>query len=142
MKILMLILSLVVLDKGCTDSGINQDAVSIVYSAQSRGTYKYITINKKMVSVTNKRGTKPTTKSCDENDWNNLIKELNKVDIKNIPNLKAPTEARFYDGAAIANLKIIYNGETYETPSFDHGAPPKEIEALVKEILSIAKNIE
>jgi hypothetical protein len=142
MKILMLIISLVVLDKGCTETKINQDAVSIEYSVQSRGTYKHITINKKMVSVIDKRKTNAKTKSCDKTDWDKIINELKHVNIENIPNLKAPSEARFYDGAAIANLIINYNGKTYKTPSFDHGNPPKEIEALVKEILSISENIE
>jgi hypothetical protein len=43
-----------------------------------------------------------------------------------LKDLKIPTEKRFYDGAAIANLKIIYKGVN-ETPSFDHGSPPYEI---------------
>ena len=64
------------------------------------------------------------------------------MDIEQIPNLKAPTENRFFDGAAIANLKISYKGTIYESASFDHGNPPKEIEPLVKEILSISENIE
>jgi hypothetical protein len=33
----------------------------------------------------------------------------------------------FYDGAPIANFKITFKDKTYETPSFDHGFPPKEI---------------
>jgi hypothetical protein len=67
---------------------------------------------------------------------------LKPVNVENIPNLKAPSEKRFYDGAAIATLSIVYNGETYTTPSFDHGNPPNEIAELVKEILSISENIE
>jgi hypothetical protein len=45
--------------------------------------------------------------------------------------LKAPTEKRFYDGAAIGNLSVSHNGETYGTSGFDHGNPPVEIEQLV-----------
>ncbi len=112
------------------------------YSAISRGFYKLITITKKEITVINKRNSKPIIKICSDSNWENLINSLKTVDIKNIPNLKAPTENRFFDGAAIANLKITYNGTTYETASFDHGHPPKEIESLVKEILSISENIE
>jgi heat shock protein HslJ len=118
------------------------DTVSMEYSAHSKGIYNHIVINQKNISVENKRDTTPIIKLCSEANWDILLKALKPVDIENIPNLKAPSEKRFYDGAAIANLKIIYNGETYETPSFDHGNPPIEIAALVKEILSISENIE
>lgn len=141
MKILMLLLSLVFLDKSCSNT-INQDTITIEYTAHSRGVYNHIVINNKTVSVVDKRNTKPTIKPCNQADWKHIINLLKTVDVENIPNLKAPTEARFYDGAAIANLKINYDGKTYETTSFDHGHPPIEIEPLVKEILLIAKNIE
>ena len=58
------------------------------------------------------------------------MQELNKIDLENLPNLKAPTEKRFYDGAAIANLNIIYKGKKYQTSNFDHGFPPMEIKRL------------
>jgi hypothetical protein len=44
--------------------------------------------------------------------------------------LKAPTENDLYDGAAIANFKVTFQDKTYETTSFDHGFPPKEIKKL------------
>lgn len=138
----MLILSLLVLDNGCKETKINQETVTLEYTAHSRGMYKHIIVNNKTISVVDKRNAKPMLKPCNQSDWQNLIDLLKTVDVENIPNLKAPTEARFYDGAAIANLKISHDGKTYETTSFDHGHPPKEIEGLVKEILSIAKNIE
>ncbi|MFD1616135.1 META domain-containing protein [Gelatiniphilus marinus] len=116
--------------------------VSFEYSALSRGTYKLIKINQKKVSVINKQNGKPKANACNKNDWQKLIKAFKTFDVKNISNLKAPSKNRFFDGAAIANLKIAYNGVVYESQSFDHGNPPKEIAALVKEILSISKNIE
>lgn len=142
MKIIMLLISLTFLDKGCVGNQADQDTISIEYTAHSRGMYNHIVINNKTISVVDKRDTKPTIKPCNQADWQNIIDLLKTIDIENIPNLKAPTEARFYDGAAMASLKINYNGKTYETTSFDHGHPPKNIEILVKEILSIAKNIE
>jgi hypothetical protein len=36
----------------------------------------------------------------------------------------------------------VYQGKEYQTQTFDHGNPFEEIQALVKEILSIAQNIE
>lgn len=142
MKFLVLFLSLIVIDKGCSQRNINQDLVSIEYAAFSRGYYKQITINKKEVLVTSQRGAEPKVMPCTEHDWQTLIADLKTVDIENISNLKAPSDRRLFDGAAIAQLNIAYKDTIYESTSFDHGNPPKEIEAVVKEIISISENIE
>ncbi|GAA3633215.1 hypothetical protein [Flavivirga jejuensis] len=142
MKFLFIILSLAFIDSRCSESKIDQETISLEYSAQSRGLYKNIKINKKNISFENKRNTSPLIKACSQTHWNNLLKALKPIDVENIPNLKAPSENRLFDGAAIARLKIIYDGTTYETKPFDHGNPPKEIEILVKEILSTSENIE
>lgn len=112
------------------------------YSQVSRGSYKLITVSKKEISIVKSRDGEPIIKGCNQKDWNRLIEAFNSIIIETIPELEAPTQKRFYDGAAIANFTIIHNGETYETPSFDHGNPPQEIETIVKEILSISENIE
>ena len=119
-----------------------EESISFEYSAHSRGTFKHIIISKKQCSIQNYRGDTPLVEKSNQAHWNTLLKASKPIDIETIPNLKAPSEKRFYDGAAIASLKIIYKGKTYETPSFDHGNPPKEIAELVKEILSISENIE
>lgn len=142
MKFLIILLSLVFVDNGCSASKVNQDAISIEYSARSRRTFKNIIISKKSISVVNNSGDRPITKPCSETNWEILLKALKPIAIENIPNLIAPSEKRFFDGAAIGNFKIIYNGNIYESPSFDHGNPPKEIAELVKEMLSISENIE
>ena len=142
MKFLIILLSLVLADNGCSASKINQDAISLEYSARSRRTFKHIIINKKNISTVNKSGETSIIKTCSKTDWETILKALKPIDFENIPNLKAPSEKRFFDGAAIGNFKIIYNGQTYETPSFDHGNPPQEIAELVTEMLSISENIE
>lgn len=142
MKFLIILLSLVSIDHSCSQAIKNQDSIILEYSAQSRGTYKHIIVTKKHISVTNKRGEAPITKSYNASNWDSILKAIKTIDIENIPNLKAPSEKRFFDGAAIGNFKLIYNGKTYETPSFDHGNPPQKIAELVKEMLSISENIE
>lgn len=142
MKFLIVLLSIILIDTGCSASKINQEAISMEYSIRSRRTFKHISVNKKNISTQNHSGEAPLIEPCSKTDWENIIKVLKSVDIENIPNLKAPSEKRFYDGAAIAHLKIIYEGKTYESQSFDHGNPPKNIAELVKEILSISENVE
>lgn len=142
MKFLLILLSLTIAQKSCNQSKINQEVISIEYTAASRGFYKQVLINKANVLVSNKRNEEPIKQNYNADIWEKIIKVLNKVDVKTISNLEAPSKAFQYDGAAITRLKIIYDGKTYETPPFDHGNPPKEIEEVVKEILSISENIE
>jgi hypothetical protein len=53
--------------------------------------------------------------------------------------LKAPTEKRFHDGAAIANLKVTYQDKSFQTEAFDHGNPPEAIKKIVDKINTFAK---
>ncbi|MCR8667003.1 hypothetical protein NO995_04875 [Aestuariibaculum sp. M13] len=142
MKLLTLIIAITLNLNGCNDSNINQDTISIEYSAISRGTYKNIIINKKEISFQKKRASKALVKPCSEENWTSIYNTLKTVDIPYIPNLKAPSDKRMYDAAAIAKLKITYQDSVYESQPFDHGNPPQEIAELVKEILSITENIE
>ncbi|MFV0540840.1 MAG: hypothetical protein ACK5MZ_06340 [Aestuariibaculum sp.] len=135
--ILFLILSL---NKGCSQETINFDTITIEYSAVSRRVQQNIKINNKTISV--KNGQNKDVLKTNKTNWNSLVATLQEIDIKAISYLKAPSEKRFFDGAAIANLTITYQDSVYKTSSFDHGNPPQEIAGLVKEILSISKNIE
>jgi hypothetical protein len=65
-----------------------------------------------------------------------LSSYLNSVNLEKLSTYKDPTQERFYDGAAIANMKITSNGNEYQTVDFDHGKPPVEIEKLVNKITS------
>lgn len=114
-------------------------STQIEYSALSRGLYKKILVQNKSVSVTNDRDTEAVESKIDAAKWNKIVAEFEKINLDNIPKLKAPTEKRFYDGAAIANLKVTTNGKTYETKGFDNGSPPKEIEKLVNLLVDFTK---
>lgn len=116
--------------------------VSFEYVASARGSYQQIIINQTTISKSKKRGGKPDSQVYNNSDWNTLLELLETVDLEILASLEAPSKDFQFDGAAMSKLKVISNGKTYETQSFDHGNPPKKIEALVKEILSISKNIE
>ena len=142
MKILLILINVIILNKGCNESKINQDTVSFEYTAMSRGKFLEIKVNKKITSIKKNRNEDAVIISTEDNKWKKLMETLKPIAVENIPNLKAPSENRFFDGAAIANLTVIYDGEIFKTESFDHGNPPKDIAELVKEILSISENIE
>jgi len=120
----------------------NDNSYVIEYTAHSRGLFQQIIVTNEMISFQKDRQSKPKTESCNKTDWNKLMALLKDVNVTSLSKLEAPTKAHQYDGAAITTLKISHQGNSYETPSFDQGNPPEEIKVLVKEILSIAQNIE
>lgn len=125
---------------GCSSQKKADMASTVIeYSAMSRGYYKKIVVQNQTVSVTNKRDAQAVENKIEKADWDKIIAEFEKINLESIPTLKAPTEKRFYDGAAIGNLKITQNQKTYETPGFDNGFPPKEIEKLVNLLTDFAK---
>lgn len=98
-----------------------------------------ITVQDKTVSVIKERNAEAVRSNIDDAKWNKIADAFSKVNLEGLSNLKAPTDKRTYDGAAIGNLKIVKDGKTYETPGFDNGFPPKEIEKLVNLLVDFSK---
>ena len=142
MKILSLLFLTIFLGNGC-DSAKAQDIETAVieYTANTRGFYQKITVKNQMVTISKDRdgNDKPVPKKISDAEWKDILDCFETMELDSLPQLKAPTEKRFYDGAAIANLKITFKDKAYETDSFDHGFPPKEIKKLVDTITSLAK---
>ena len=140
MKLLSLLFLTIFLGKGCEgDVKQNMDTAQITYTANTRGYYHEVVIEKHIASIKKNRKEEAVTVKISDADWKELVNLFQEIDLEEIKNLKSPTEKRFYDGAAIANLKINYEGKNYESQSFDHGFPPVEIKRLVTKINSFAK---
>jgi heat shock protein HslJ len=115
-----------------------QDEMVITYEASTRGFYEKTWITKDSVSFSNDRNlTTVTVTVCKSSDWNVLTTLIKDINVKELPELEAPTKMYQVDGAAMATLKIEMNNEVYETNIFDHGHPPKVISLLVNKVLSI-----
>jgi hypothetical protein len=143
MKIITLLFLTLILGKNCqSQNNMDLGTAKIEYTANSRGLYNNTVVENKTVSVTKTRDGKPVSNSLTDVQWNTLISEFQKVNLEEISSLKAPTQKRFHDGAAMANLKITYNGKTYESQTFDNGYPPEKIKNLVNTILSFSKKEE
>ena len=142
MKILSLLFITIFLSKGC-DAQKKQDMETAVveYVANTRGFYRKVTIQNQMVSVSKARNgdDKPLSTKISDGDWAALVAAFQEVDLNGIPELKSPTQKRFYDGAAIATLTITYKGKKYESAPFDHGNPPEAIEKFVEKVTSFIK---
>ena len=145
MKAITMILLTVFLTKGCSNQAQNDIAnATLQYTATTRGFFqKIVIINQKATISRDRNGEKsPEEINISDNDWKEIIGYFEKIDLEKVPTLKDPTQKRFYDGAAIANLKIRYQDKNYETTDFDNGFPPAEIEKLVNKIVSLAKQKE
>jgi len=140
MRILSLLLLTIFIGTSCSSQKTSDmTSTQMEYSAVSRGLYKLIVVQNKTVSVTNGKNTQPVVTKISDAKWKEIVAEFSKINLESIPALKGPTEKRFYDGAAIGNLKIVQNQKIYETPGFDNGYPPKEIEKLVNLLVDFTK---
>ena len=140
MRILsLLLLTLFIATGCCSQKKTDMKSTQIEYSALSRGYYKTITVQNKTVSVVKERNAEAVKNNIDDAKWNKIVDAFSKVNLEGLSTLKAPTDKRTYDGAAIGNLKITKDGKTYETPGFDNGFPPKEIEKLVNLLVDFSK---
>ena len=139
MKILSILFLTIFLGNGC-DSAKAQDMENAIieYTANTRGFYQKIIVKNKTVTISKDRDGRDqaTPIKINEADWKEIVTYFDKVEIEQLSKFKAPSEKRFHDGAAIANLKVTYKGKTYETTDFDHGFPPKEIQQFVAKINS------
>ena len=140
MRILSLLFMVIFMGTGCSSQKkTDMTSAVIEYSAVSRGYYKKIVVQNQSVLVTNGRNAETVENKIDIAKWKQILAEFEKINLESIPALKAPTKKRFYDGAAIGNLKITQNQKNYETQGFDNGFPPKEIEKLVKLLTDFVK---
>ena len=142
MKLFTVLLLSVFLSKSCSSQPKNDLKTAILeYTANTRGFYQKISVKDQMVSVSKDRigMDEPVATKISDTDWKELVGYFETVNLDGLYSLKAPTEKRFHDGAAIANLKVIYKDKTYETNAFDHGYPPAEIKKIVDKINSFAK---
>lgn len=133
------------MSKSCSKETQNDIANSVIeYAAHTRGYHLTIMIVNQKAIIS--QGIEPENRSQEvaisDAEWKALVAEFQTLNLAEIPNLKDPTQKRFYDGAAIATLKIKYQGKNYETVAFDHGFPPAAIEKFVNKIVSLVKEKE
>lgn len=117
-----------------------QSELKITYKAFTRGAFKYVEVNKdRIVTSTDYNLKLKQTGSTPQNTWNELESEISAIDLKSLTSLEPPTKAHQYDGALGATLTINHKGNSYTTPTFDHGNPPKSIENIVNKVLSMGE---
>ena len=144
MKTITMILLTLFLGRSCAEAQNDLVNTTIQYTANTRGFYQKVVIINQKATISRDRSEKvlPEEIKISDADWAALVTAFAKINLDELPKLKDPTQKRFYDGAAIANLKIKYQDKEYETTDFDHGFPPAAIEKLVNKIVALAKEKE
>lgn len=124
----------------CSSAKITQpDVIAIEYQAMTRGSNREVVLTKDVLEVRDVTGTSEVSSTIiTVEQWNDILKELEKVEVAKMPELKAPTNKRFYDGALIGTLTVRTKDTIYRSSSFDHGNPPSEIANLVNKIVSMS----
>ncbi|WP_320814264.1 hypothetical protein [Flavobacterium sp.] len=122
-------------------SKMNQESKvpTMIYEANSRGYFIKLKVENKKIYVSSDREANDfkTVNEISDKDWEEISKLALAVDLNTVKGLKWPTEKRFYDGAAHANITFVNNGVEYPANGFDGGFPPKEIEQLVNKIVEL-----
>jgi hypothetical protein len=118
-----------------------QTGTKVEYEAMSRGFFSKIIFENNQITIASDRnnpekGTVVMLTKEDISVISNLIKAVN---LDELPNLKAPSEKRMYDGATHANLTITSNGKVYAGAGFDGGNPPAAIAKLVTKLVSYSE---
>lgn len=131
MKIIPLFVLLVLIGRGCKDEAADVNQATLKYQVHSRGFYRDVLVADKKVSVSGLNGVNLKQENIDDVTWKDFQKAFADLNAEDMQNLKAPSNQRLYDGAAIAKLEVTYKGKTFESIDFDHGTPPAEIEKLV-----------
>ena len=113
----------------------------IKYEANSRGLALAVKVENQILYVSRVRDFKDYEEKIkiSDADWQEISTLARTVDLAKVKDLKWPTEKRYYDGAAHANITFISGGVEYPANGFDHGYPPVEIEKLVNKILKLTE---
>ena len=115
MKLISCILFTLFLSKGCVNQPKQDFSKSTVtYTAETRGYYMQIILANNTVSISKDRETRlPSVQvPLSKEQQKKVLSYLKAIDVAQLAQLKAPTDKRIYDGAAIGNLSVSHNGVT------------------------------
>ena len=143
MKAITMILLTLFMTKSCNQSTKKDlEQTQIQYVANTRGFYQKITIQNRELFISkirNEEG-KGNATPISDTDWKELVTLFSKLDLEKINTYEAPSQKRFHDGSAMADVTILYKDVEYKTKTFDHGTPPVEMAAFINKVVSLENN--
>lgn len=144
-KILSLLIITVLVATGCSatrQSELQKKSAGLAfeYEATTRGAYKKVIVTPDSITTVKDRDMKDVVaRKLKPKEWKQLAAAYDQIkSVTAIGDLKAPSNKSTYDGAMMANLKIIVAGQQNTSSTFDHGNPPAEIKALTDKIIELS----
>lgn len=98
----------------------------------TRGINRHVTYTPHSKTVVDNDET--TNYPVSPSEWKSIVQEAEIIDLSKIAGLESPTTERYSDQALSAVITITSNGHTYTSGTFDDGRPPKQLEALYKQM--------
>ncbi len=105
------------------------EILSIKLTESTRGTFRSIivTYKNRTISFNNDQQELPTK----PNDWKKIVREVEKLSIPKLNEIKVTSKRHQVDAALHATLTLETTEGTFTTPTFDHNTPPEELEAVI-----------
>lgn len=149
MKKIALVLLTIIFAVGCSSTKTAKNNIadtksananlSFEYEASTRGAYKKVVVTlDSIVTIKDREMKDVVSKPIAKGDWDKLTAAAEKINPEGLKDIKAPSVKHQFDGALMANLKLIKDGKEYRSATFDHGNPPAEIAPLVNKIISMS----
>ncbi|GAB2637339.1 hypothetical protein GCM10027035_33810 [Emticicia sediminis] len=115
--------------------GFSQKIASITLNESTRGFRREIIITEKEYvlaenSIISKR-------KLSAEDWKEIMKICAKIKLEELPNFKSPSQKRANDAALQANIEVLTGRRKYQSSTFDHDNPPKELVKLVNKLRNL-----
>lgn len=115
---------------------------TVIYKALSRNYFEYIEISESNVILSSDKNLQNKSHYlCNTKDWEELSALLSAINHDTFTHLEAPTNKRFYDGAAHSSLSYKIDDTMFTTPSFDEGFPPEILKIVLEKIQNIKQNV-
>ncbi|SNR17489.1 hypothetical protein [Tenacibaculum jejuense] len=128
-KVILLII--IITSFSCVSQKENQtsEILEVVFDAHTRGAIENISVIDNAVTYKNYSTTKTFT--LEQNQKEHLLNLIQKLDLKFISELQAPSNNRASDAALHASLIIKTTNEVFTSSEFDHDNPPDELKSIV-----------
>ena len=144
LKSLFILLWAILANIGCYAQNQKPESdFKVIYIAQTRGSNLEYTIdNRSIIAISNGVEGKNGKTALKNDDKKTIVSLIGAIELDNIKNLIPQSQNYTVDRALIANVRIITNGKEYESSTFDHGNPPKELRSLIDQMLALAETVE
>ena len=134
MKFLIMIIAFAVMD--ACNAQHSEEVVEIVYKTYSRGSSLEMKVSPNQLVYKTRESESSTPLTSEQ--WKSLTLLCDEIALDKIKDFPAPSNRRWGDMAAHANLIILTEKGNYRSQTFDAGNPPEELLLLIKELFEVA----